>query len=189
MRPDMQYFDQDGTWVKPSGAIRADVVLQAGGGGAAMRGQLVRRPGKDGEIAVMSFPADDLPEVADITVGKGGRPGGQDGYVLVVTHLSPGTGEERAMAVEAARLDAVQSGLGTLAGALAAWQARAHDAPQPGVRQAANAAIGALDAMLLGLHEIRARLASQMRAFDDAEMERSAALLERIRRDAEARGE
>lgn len=33
-RPDIQYFDSDGTWVKPPGAVRADIVLQAGGGGA-----------------------------------------------------------------------------------------------------------------------------------------------------------
>ncbi|SRR5260370_15034750 len=84
--PDMQYFGADGTWVKPEGAIRADVVLQGAGAGAAMCGQLACRPGQDGEIAVHSFPADQLPEAVDIIIGKGGRPGGQDGYVLVITH-------------------------------------------------------------------------------------------------------
>jgi hypothetical protein len=92
-----------------------------------------------------------------------------------------------AMTDKAARLYVVQSCLNTLADALAAWQARDDTDPQPGVRQAANTAIGALDAMLLGLHEIRARTISEMRAFDDAGMERTAALLERIRQDAEAR--
>ena len=47
--------------------------------------------GEAGEIRVNSFSADDLADTVDVTVGRGGRPGGRDGYVLVVTHL---TGEE-----------------------------------------------------------------------------------------------
>lgn len=30
------------------------------------------------------------PDTLEVEVGKGGRPGGRDGYALIVTHLSPG---------------------------------------------------------------------------------------------------
>ena len=84
-KPDIQYFAEDGTWVKPPGAVRADVVLQgAGGGGGFWYGG----HGQDGEIVVRSLPADDLPGLVPVTIGHGGRPGGRDGYALIVTHLN-----------------------------------------------------------------------------------------------------
>ena len=86
--PDIQYFGRSGTWVKPAGAVRADVILQGGGGGAAFRGQAALQPGKDGMITVSSIPADELPAEVTVTVGHGGRPGGRDGYALIITHLS-----------------------------------------------------------------------------------------------------
>ena len=84
-KPDIQYFDSDGTWVKPAGAVRADVVLQGAGGGALAGGFL---SGDDAEITVRSIPAGDLPDQVIITIGHGGRPGGRDGYALIVTHLA-----------------------------------------------------------------------------------------------------
>ena len=95
-RPDIQYFAGDGTWVKPARAVRADIVLQAAGGGAAhvtadgLQGGVHVRGGRDGEIKVQSIPASLLPDLVSVEIGKGGRPGGRDGYVLVITHLSNG---------------------------------------------------------------------------------------------------
>ena len=92
--PDIQYFAEDGTWVKPPGAIRADVVLQAAGGGSAsviadgLQGGVYVRGGRDGEIRVQSIPASHLSDLVTVTVGNGGRPGGQDGYVLIIAHLT-----------------------------------------------------------------------------------------------------
>jgi hypothetical protein len=36
---------------------------------------------------VHAIPADDLPDLVEVLIGKGGRPGGRDGYALIVTHL------------------------------------------------------------------------------------------------------
>ena len=82
--PDIQYFGSDGTWTKPPGAVRADVVIQGAGGGGA--------------ITVRSIPAGNLPDEITVTIGKGGRPGGRDGYALIVTHLEPVTAREPFMA-------------------------------------------------------------------------------------------
>ena len=97
MRPDIQYFAGDGTWVKPPGAVRADVVLQAAGGGTSsviadgLQGGVHVRGGRDGEIRVQSIAASQLPDLVSVTVGKGGQPAGQDGYVLVITHVRAGS--------------------------------------------------------------------------------------------------
>jgi hypothetical protein len=93
VRPDLQYFEADGMWVKPPGAVRVDIVLQAAGGGASsvtadgLQGGVHVRGGRDGEIKVQSIPASLLPNLVSVTIGKGGRPGGRDGYALVITHL------------------------------------------------------------------------------------------------------
>lgn len=92
MKPDLQYFEADGTWVKPPGAVRSDIVLQGGGGGAAFCGRLARMPGKDGQITVRSLAAGDLPDLVSVEIGAGGRPGGQAGYALVITHVRTGGG-------------------------------------------------------------------------------------------------
>ena len=88
--PDIQYFGADGTWIRPERAAAIDVLVQAGGGGAAPGVN-----GADGELAVKRFYAPEIPPTMDIQIGKGGRPGGRDGYVLVVTHLTSEEGGQR----------------------------------------------------------------------------------------------
>ncbi|HMH92743.1 MAG TPA: hypothetical protein VK586_16860 [Streptosporangiaceae bacterium] len=66
---------------------------------------------------------------------------------------------------------------GQLGASLTTWAARDDTRPQPGVRQAANTAIDAMDAMLAELHRARQQLVGEMRESDDAAMERSARLL------------
>ena len=99
-RPDIQYFAEGGTWVKPPGAVRVDVIVQGGQAGASTRAHLGHRVnpngiacsnGEIGEIRVSSWDADDLDDAVAVEVGKGGRPGGRDGYALIVTHLTEGS--------------------------------------------------------------------------------------------------
>ena len=63
--------------------------------------------------------------------------------------------------------------------ALAQWAARDDTRPEPEVRQAANTAMDAVDAMLAELHQLRARLVSEIRASDEAAAARADALLAR----------
>jgi hypothetical protein len=113
-KPDIQYFSASDVWVKPERAVRVDVVLQGAGGGratAAGGGEgggatfidheripaawataetTAKSPhdGSPGILGIVSFDAADLPETVAVEVGKGGRPGGRDGYALIVTHLT-----------------------------------------------------------------------------------------------------
>ncbi len=64
-----------------------------------------------------------------------------------------------------------------LAGSLAAWQCRDRVGPYAGARRAASDAVDAIDAMLAGLHAVRARLIGEIRASDDEAAARVDALL------------
>jgi hypothetical protein len=116
--PEIQYFATNGTWVKPAGAVRVDIVVRGGDGGNATEfdgdsfggeggghsgiGNMphpdfyasctgtrdTAADGDPGTLSVSSFDATDLPETVMVTVGSGGRPGGRDGYALIVTHLA-----------------------------------------------------------------------------------------------------
>ena len=80
--PDIQYFGESGTWVKPAGAVAVDVMAMGGGAGSS---GLV--DGEDGKMEAQRSLADEVPAELHVEVGKGGRPGGRDGYALIVTHL------------------------------------------------------------------------------------------------------
>ena len=66
---------------------------------------------------------------------------------------------------------------GVLGVALAQWMARDDSKAEPTVRQSANTAMDAIDAMLSELHALRSRLVSEIRASDDATATRVDALL------------
>jgi hypothetical protein len=78
-------------------------------------------------------------------------------------------------------LPALRGHLGELEAALALWATRDDAKAQPGVRQAANNAVGAIDGALRELHGLRSQLVSEVRAADDATMARTAELLRRLR--------
>jgi hypothetical protein len=87
---DIQYFASSGTWVKPHGAVRVDALMQAAGAGGTLD-----KEGGDGELAVRSIPASELPDEVAVEIGRGGRGGsgggpGRDGYALILTHLATG---------------------------------------------------------------------------------------------------
>jgi hypothetical protein len=71
--------------------------------------------------------------------------------------------------------------MGVLSVALVQWEDRDDSTPQPHVRQAANTAMDAIDGMLASLHAMRARLAGEIRASDDAAAARADALLASLR--------
>jgi hypothetical protein len=66
---------------------------------------------------------------------------------------------------------------GALGAALAVWATRDDSRPQAEIRQAANTAMDAIDAMLTDLYRARAALAGEMRASDDATAARVDAML------------
>ena len=68
---------------------------------------------------------------------------------------------------------------GALAAALGEWATRDDTVPQPEVREAANTAMDAIDAMLRELYLMRGRLVSEIRDADDAAAARADALLAR----------
>ena len=72
---------------------------------------------------------------------------------------------------------------GVLGVALAQWMARDDTRPDPDVRRAANTAMGAIDAMIAELHQLRARLAGEIRDGDDASAARADKLLRGQRED------
>ena len=78
-------------------------------------------------------------------------------------------------------LSALRGHLGELETALALWETRDETRAQPGVRQAANDAVDAVDAALRELHGLRSRLVPEIRAADDAAMARTGELLRRLR--------
>jgi hypothetical protein len=113
MTPVIQYFGRTGIWEKPVGAVRVDIVLQGASAGDSYtwigaadavftrayigtkinpNGYVVSN-GEPGEIRVNSFDAGELADTVEVTIGKGGRPGGRDGYALIITHLDGQAGE------------------------------------------------------------------------------------------------
>jgi hypothetical protein len=141
MNPVIEYFPVSGTWTKPPGAIRVDIVLAGGDGGNAMEfdgeslgGECggnsgigyVPNPnavasftsvrssesaGDPGTLSVMSYAAADLPEALEVEVGKGGRPGGRDGYALLVTHLTEEPESDLSLMVARPRARAAESAI------------------------------------------------------------------------------
>jgi hypothetical protein len=78
-------------------------------------------------------------------------------------------------------LTALRNHVEDLAVALAIWEARQEDAPDPHARRCASDAVGAIDASIGELHAIRARLITEVRASDDATAMRADALLAGMR--------
>ncbi len=77
--------------------------------------------------------------------------------------------------------------LAALETALALWAGRDDTLPQPEVRRAASTAVGAIDALLRELHEVRRQLVSEIRVSDDAAAVRADALVARLRQERTGR--
>ena len=118
-KPDVQHFTEDGTWVKPPGAVRVDVTIKggdgesggpglrggaggtvtlagslgaAGGGGGAggcSFGTLTVRPGPGGTGETVT-KSFAADDLPDRMPVTVGQPGG---FASVVTHLNGGTDE------------------------------------------------------------------------------------------------
>ncbi len=76
-------------------------------------------------------------------------------------------------------MDEIQGHVKVLGVALSVWRDRATQGI--GTRRAATDAVESVDALLRGLHEMRARLVSEVRSYDDATDQRVDALLARLK--------
>ena len=76
---------------------------------------------------------------------------------------------------------ALEDSLAVLTVTLYRWQARDDTKPQAYVRRAASTAVDEIDVMLLALHDIRARLVSEIRVSDETADTRAAAMLDNPR--------
>lgn len=79
---------------------------------------------------------------------------------------------------------ALDAQLGVLGIAVAQWAIRDDTKAQPEIRQAANAAMAALDDMLFTLLRLRGQLVTEVRQSDDASAARTDALLAKYREQA-----
>jgi hypothetical protein len=70
--------------------------------------------------------------------------------------------------VGGAAVEAIRKQAGDLGTALATWEARSETKPDANARRAANDAMDLVDDCLAGLHALRQRLVSEIRASDDA---------------------
>jgi hypothetical protein len=110
---DVQLFREDGTWIKPPGAVTVDVILAGTDAGGYQTGHGVAASGKSsdllfrrGEISAVVLRADELPDQMPVTVGAAGRGTGgsgsspglltfsrsappRDGLAVIITHLAP----------------------------------------------------------------------------------------------------
>lgn len=66
----------------------------------------------------------------------------------------------------------LQSLVDRLSDALCVWDGRNDTEPQAGTRQAANVAVDSLDAALSELHSMRTALLSEIRVYDDTDLNR-----------------
>lgn len=99
--PEIQYFGESGTWIKPPGAVRVDYLIRAGGGGGSVGFGEMGRDGEGGAVHSGSFDPDRLPERVEVEIGQGGRGAalgsvkagdGAAGFALFVTHLAVADG-------------------------------------------------------------------------------------------------
>ncbi len=77
-------------------------------------------------------------------------------------------------------LSALRGHVDDLGAWLAIWSARDDGKPDSHARRCASDAMDAIDAMLRDLHLVRARLAGEIRASDDASAARADALLKQL---------
>jgi hypothetical protein len=86
---DIRVYESDGLWAKPPGAVDVEVIARGGDGGSTdtyWGHEVTSTPGAKGVVTAVSLTAAELPDELHVTVGKGGRPDGRDGYVVIITH-------------------------------------------------------------------------------------------------------
>jgi hypothetical protein len=139
------------------------------------------RPPDDGGCwqSVTSTPASsrtsvEAPPGTTDTASVADRPGRCPDLTLPWDQVPP---ERRTIGDSTSRLEDRNGVLGV---ALAQWAARDDTRPQPAIRQAANTAMDAVDAMLAELHQLRARLVGEIRVSDDLAAARADELLARL---------
>jgi hypothetical protein len=165
--PDIQFFGESGTWSKPPGADRVDVVLRdamAGPGGLSAIGD---------ELTAHRFQAAHLPGELRIRVGMG-EAGGRDGYALIVTHFADGSyAGTIAASGEAFHASAALSSTGTItredADRAEEWTVREDGTispdPHPNARVYVSDGSGAREPVCFACGERKSRHGAEKHAF------------------------
>lgn len=94
--PDMQFFRESGTWHRPEGAVRVEVLVKAGDAGGSVGADGTIIPGERGQVVIQEMSAKEAGPSAPIMIGEAGKggsrgdlmaPDGLPGYAVVTTYF------------------------------------------------------------------------------------------------------
>ena len=95
-KPDMQFFRESGTWHRPEGAARIEVLVKAGDAGGSLDADGTIVPGARGQVVIQEMSAKEAGPTVSVAIGEAGKgawvgdlkaPDGLPGYAVVTTYF------------------------------------------------------------------------------------------------------
>lgn len=94
--PDMQFFRESGTWHRPEGAVRVEVLVKGGDAGGSLDADGTIIPGERGQVVIQEMSAKEAGPTVPVAIGEAGKgawvedlkaPDGLPGYAVVTTYF------------------------------------------------------------------------------------------------------